>query len=218
MAKYTIDLANRFQSAFGFTAKNALGLSNSESYQVKPNSLGDKKSNSGLYNNINLFDDQSEQFETFKLIQSGTEEGAILNFGAFPFIDGKDAVKDWFAPPPILSFSRGKNIKTTAINGSDGEVIESYGLKSWDIKMQGLIIDMNKHYYPADKLKKISQVFELGAQFKVESPIFAELGITCLYFTNLSGLSGVEGYEDTWKYSLSAKSIKPIEFSLKEKK
>ncbi|MDE5424027.1 DUF6046 domain-containing protein [Ancylomarina sp. DW003] len=224
MGKFTIDLANRFQNAFGFVAKNALG---------KTEGIG--FSNSGLYHNINFFDGKTEEFEVLELIQSGTEGGSVLRFGAFPFIGGNYGIledtgidkptkkslsgdTDWFAPPPILSFSRGKNIKTTAINGSDGEVIESYGLKSWDIQMQGLIIDMNKHHYPADKLKKIREVFELGTQFNVESSIFAELDISCLYFTKLSGLSGVEGYEDTWKYTLSAKSIKPIEFSLKETK
>jgi len=220
MGKYTINLANRFQSAFGFAAKNALG---------KIGGIG--LSNSGFYHNINLLDCETEEFETLELIQP-EKPGSPLKFGKFPFIGGNYGVledvgidkltekstpvdTDWFAPPPILSFSRGKNIKTTAINGSDGEVVESYGLKSWDIKMQGLIIDMNKHHYPADKLKKIHEVFELGTQFNVVSPIFNELGIKCLYFTGLSGLSGVEGYEDTWKYTLSAKSINPIEYSLK---
>ncbi len=224
MGKFTIDLANRFQNAFGFVAKNALG---------KKGGIG--LSNSGLYHGIQVFDDEKNAFEKLILTESGNKYGKgkllTLEFGSLPFIGGNHGILEEIGldvftsensenslllPPPILSFSRGKNIKTTPINGSDGEVVESYGLKSWDIQMQGLIIDMNKHDYPARELKEIIKVFELGTQFNVESSIFADLGITCLYFTNLSGLSGVEGYEDTWKYTLSAKSINPIEFSLKE--
>jgi len=213
MPKYTISLADRFSSAFGFVAKNMAGKL-----------LGVGLSDSGLYTNFQLIENAEATFEEMVL----TGNGFDLKFGAYPFIGGNygvldslgilgnnESVSDVFAPPPMLSFSRGKNMKTTAIPGSDAEVVESFGLKSWQIKMQGLLIDMSDHQYPSMQIQQFRKVFEVGNQFDVESQIFDDLGIFSIYFTEINSLSGVEGFEDTWKYSLTAKSIQPVEFGLK---
>jgi len=213
MPKYTISLADRFSSAFGFVAKN-----------MASKLLGVGLSDSGLYTNIQLIENGDAIFDEITLRGNGFD----LRFGAFPFVGGNHGVLDSlgilknkssestvFAPPPMFTFSRGKNIQTTSINGSDAEVVENYGLKSWRIKIQGLLIDMDNHQYPSDKIRMIRQVFEVGNQFAVEGKIFDDLGIDSIYFTELNTLSGVEGFEDTWKYTLTAKSIIPVEFGLK---
>lgn len=213
MGKYTIDLATRYQNAFGFVAKNVAGKL-----------LGVGLSNSGLYTNIQLIENKEASFDEMIL----TGNGFDLKFGAYPFVGGnyglldslgilgnEESISDVFAPPPMFTFSRGKNIKTTAIPGSDAEVVENYGLKSWQIKMQGLLIDMKDHTYPSQQIQQFRKVFEVGSQFDVESEIFDDLGIYSIYFTEINSLSGVEGFEDTWKYSITARSISPVEFGLK---
>lgn len=133
-------------------------------------------------------------------------EEATMTFGSM--IAGQNV----FAPPPMVSFSKSKNLVITEIDGSDGEVVERYGDKSWEIKLQGIIVDMINHQYPEEAVVKLREFFNTAAPLKVISNgMFADLNIDSIYFTNVD-ISGVAGFADTIQYTLSARSIKPVEF------
>ncbi len=121
--------------------------------------------------------------------------------------------QNMFAPPPMVSFSKSKNLVITEIDGSDAEVVERYGDKSWEIKLQGIIIDMKNHQYPQAGVVKLREFFNAPEAFEVTtSTMFHNLDINSIYFTNVD-ISGVSGFADTIQYTLSARSIKPIEFT-----
>ena len=117
------------------------------------------------------------------------------------------------APPPMLSFQRDKNIIKTAIDGSDSEVVESFGCKSWEITMEGILVDMESHQYPQTKMQELREMFEVNNSFEVfDCDIMADLGIENIYIDKLNELKVLMEYQDTIKYKLIAHSIKPVEF------
>jgi hypothetical protein len=210
MGKYVIDISERFLAGFGFLAKN-----------IAPRLLKVGYNGKFLYGNIDVYDESSHTFD--ELFLSGN--GFDIKFGAMPFLKGdsgllssdaseNDVIDRVFAPPPMVSFSRSKKIKTTSITDSDVEVIENFGNGSWSIKIQGILIDMENHVYPSKWVKTLNKVLEVNKPYEVASDIFADHGIQWIYFTNIES-TGVQGFEDTWKFSLTARSIKPVEFQLK---
>ena len=117
------------------------------------------------------------------------------------------------APPPMVSFKRLKNIKTSNIDGSDIEVVESFGLKPWEITIAGLLIDMENHQSPSSKMRTFRTIFETNDVFDVlESQIFEDLGIESIYIDRLDELKVLEDYQDTIQFKMTAFSIKPLEF------
>jgi len=206
--QYKVDLLGRYISAFGFLAKRF-------------STLGVGISHSGIYANINTYTVDDSEFDEIILRANGIE----LKFGAMPFVGGNYgvlagllgkkelAVGDIFAPPPMLSFSRQKNINETPIEEGDGVVVEYYGLQPWSVKIQGLLIDMDEHSYPHDREKQLNKLFEYAGRVDVVGDLFANKGIDSIYFTSID-IEGIEGYEDTVKYTLLARSIKPVEFEL----
>lgn len=124
-----------------------------------------------------------------------------------------DAVSGVLAPPPMLSFKREKNIITTRIDGSDAVIVESFGAKEWDITLDGILVDMQHHTYPANEMRQLREMFEANTTFEVwDCDILADLGIEQIYFDKLEDLKVLEDYPDTVKFALKAKSIKPLEF------
>ena len=117
------------------------------------------------------------------------------------------------APPPMVSFKRLKSIKTTSIDGSDIEVVESFGLKPWEITIAGLLIDMENHQYPSSKMRTFRTIFETNDVFDVlESQIFEDLDIKSIYIDRLDELKVLEDYQDTIQFKMTAFSTKPLEF------
>ena len=117
------------------------------------------------------------------------------------------------APPPMLIFNRDKNIIKTPVDGSDSEVIESFGCKSWEISIEGILVDMENHQYPQTKMQEFREMFEVNNSFEVlDCDIMADLRIENIYFDNVKDLKVLAEYQDTIKYKLTAHSIKPVEF------
>lgn len=120
-----------------------------------------------------------------------------------------------FAPCPMLSFSRQKNLIETPISGSDNVVIERWGTGQWDISIQGVLIDVDNHRYPDNEIQKLVQLFEYNGIIKVVGEQFYDKGIDSIYISSVD-FSYVEGFSDSVKYTLSAKSIKEVGFNLLE--
>ena len=100
------------------------------------------------------------------------------------------------------------------MDGDDeAEIVENFGVNSWDIDLNGLLVDMDEHGYPGAKVRQIARFFEINDVIDVACPLLLDMGIRSVYFKEQS-FEPVEGFPDTVKYSLTAKSIKPALFSL----
>lgn len=133
---------------------------------------------------------------------------------SFGIASGEDKT-EYMAPPLMVSFSRGKNVVRTAIDRSETEVVEHFGLKPWTITIQGIIIDETNRQYPGDLLRKINELFSAWGTYKVESDFFLDLDITEVFFDDDFTVGFVEGYTDTVKFTVRAISILPVEIRTK---
>jgi hypothetical protein len=183
-----IDIAERMRTAFGFTAASQRNKLATQNVEVYVNEYS---------------------FEEFTLRSPDNQTMAFRDM-----VKGVDG--EVYAPPPMISFSKGKNLVLTEIDGSDAEVVERYGDKSWEVKIKGVLVDMVNHQYPSAQVIKMREFFNVGAPFAVEGQMFDDLEIKSIYFTNVE-IAGVAGYEDTIQFSIDARSIKPVEFFLVNK-
>lgn len=189
-----IDLGARLKAAFGYAAGG-------EGDRLKKRDFSSQHgiSEAGIYVN-------NASFEEITLKKNDREK---LFFGSM--MANKSDGNLLYAPPPMCSFTKSKNLIITEIDGSDAEVVERYGDKSWQIKLQGLLIDMQNHLYPKKEVIKLREFFDLQEAIAVEGEFFDDLNIKSIYFTDVE-IAGVAGYADTIQYTLTAKSIKPVEF------
>lgn len=192
--KIVIDLAERFKNAFGYVTKN-------ESSNLKNSGFTDSTgiAKADVYVNNNI------SFEDIRI----TGNGFDLLFGYNPFSKG-GGLGDLFAPPPMISFRKQKNINRTEIDGSDAEVVERYGDRSWEINIQGIIIDMVNHEYPSGQVQTLRRLFNTKKPFEVCGQMFDDLEIRTIYFEDFE-VAGVQGFQDTMQYTLSGRSMKPVE-------
>jgi hypothetical protein len=141
-----------------------------------------------------------------------------LKFGFNYLADDSQFDEDyggWFAPPPIVSFKRSKNIGITIIDNADeSEIVENFSTNSWDIDIRGVLIDLENHRYPKAAMQKFAQFFSINDIIEVRnSALFNDLGIYSVWFKDQS-IEPVEAFPDTMRFTLTAKSIKPTEFSI----
>lgn len=187
-----IDIGARLQAAFGF-------VYNQQSSRLK--TLGFAKELAG----VSVFVQSDGSFEELTI----TGNGQNIRFAYDPLFAGSNI----FGPPPMVSFHKAKNLTITEIDGADAEVVERYGDRSWEIKIQALLIDMQEHQFPRNKIETIRRIFDNPAPFEIQGEIFDALNIRSIYFTDID-ISGVAGFEDTMSCTLDARSIKPVEFHL----
>jgi len=205
--KKQINIGERLKSAFGAVSKNV-------SHALKDFGKKNGISNAGVYSTNSVFE-KLTLTRTVKSASASTTTNVAPEKESITFdtmLTGKEKV---FAPPPMVSFSKSKNLVITEIDGTDAEVVERYGDKNWEIKLQGVIIDMKNHQYPEAGVIKLREFFNTSDALEVTSDIFAGLDIKSIYFTNVE-IGGVSGFADTIQYTLSARSIQPIEFTFKQ--
>ena len=214
--RYTVDLITRYQSAFGFVtgtlAGELEGALNGGIFRagMAYNEGRWRAAMAGKGNrtyDVEMYAPREWQWAEMTMKHEGKE----LHLGMGSLLKETQGV---FAPPPLLRFRRTKNITVTVIDGGDeAEVVENFGVNSWDIEMSGLLVDMDEHNYPGEKVKELAKFFEINDVIEVACPLLLDMGIKSIYFKE-QGLEPVEGFSDTVKYSLMAKSIKPVLFSL----
>lgn len=210
MAKKIIDLGSRFQQAFGF-------ISNNQAESLQRANFSDSIANAEVY-----LKDTRSSFEEITLVRKSNNQVISFRFGYMGFIEQDDNV---FAPPVICSFKHAKRIGQTIVSvNSDsgdeleyGEVVENYGRKPVGITIRGVLIDMQNHKYPSDRLKRLMELFYYNGTWEVEGQIFRDHKIKSIYFTEMED-AGVQGFEDTWSFTIEAQSIKPVEYFFKSKK
>ncbi|AXG70434.1 hypothetical protein KORDIASMS9_02674 [Kordia sp. SMS9] len=197
MTLISIDLASRYASAFGLIANKN---------QAKP-----KVSKSGKNYNLETYSDIDPEFESIKL----TFENNEFNFASLPFLKQNEAPEgNILAPPPLISFSRDKQLIETPVNDSDNVVIERWGTNPWNIRMRGLLIDVENRHYPEVSVTKLERLFDYNGVVDASGTQFFDKNIASIYFKSIE-ISGVQGYQDTVQYTLVAKSITPVSFTLR---
>ena len=203
--KKIIELGKRFANAFGFVGANTGA------------SLQETNITEALTGAKVVVKDGRSSYEEFTLKRPGLE----LKFGYTGLIKQLD---DVFAPPPLVSFKRSKRIDETIVSSNDangtelefGQVVENYGRKPIDIDIKGILVDMVNHQYPSDKVKQLVDLFDYNGAWEVEGKIFADHKIKSIYFIDMDD-APIQGYMDTWSFTLNARSIKPVEYFLNKK-
>lgn len=214
--RYTVDLISRYQSAFGFVSGTLVGeleglvngaifkagvAYNDAKWEALKRGRNDRKMD------VEVFAPRDWCWAEMTL----KHEGECLDFCMGSLTAETDGV---FAPPPLMRFRRSKNISVTVVDGGDeAEIVENFGVNSWDIDLSGILVDMDGHEYPGEKVKKLAKFFEINDVIDVTCDLLLDMGIRSIYFKE-QGFEPVEGFPDTIRYSLVAKSIKPAVFSL----
>lgn len=216
--RYTVDLISRYQSAFGFVTGTLVGelegLVNGAIFkagvaynEARWKALKTAKEKDGRDMDVELFAPRDWCWAEMRL----KHEDESLDFCMGSLMSETEGV---FAPPPLIRFRRSKNISVTVVDGGDeAEIVENFGVNSWDIDLSGVLVDMDGHEYPGEKVKKLAKFFEINDVIDVTCDLLLDVGIRSIYFKEQS-FEPVEGFPDTIRYSLVAKSIKPAVFSL----
>lgn len=201
MSRIYLDLIGRFDSAFGFAAKNIIGR------VIKWNPY-----------RFESLENPDEEFEDITL----KYEDVTLNFAAMPFIEknksafhiplskptGPD-LSDIVAPPPLISFSRKKNLIITELEGKDTEVVERFNTDTYDIRMRGILVDMKSHDYPSELVRTLHKLFDYNGIIEVSGTQFFEKDIHSIYIKEYE-ISGVAGFADTVQYTIVAKATSDV--------
>lgn len=214
--RYTVDLISRYQSAFGFVGGTLVGelegMANKAIFKAgiaynEARWEAEKAGRKETKFDVSLYAPADWHWAEMTL----THEDTKLNFSIGGLTSETEGV---FAPPPLMRFRRTKNITVTVVDGGDeAEIVENFGVNSWDIDLNGLLVDMDEHGYPGTKVQELAKFFEINDVIEVACPLLLDMGIKSIYFKE-QGFEPVEGVPDTVKYSLTAKSIKPALFSL----
>lgn len=188
--EFIINLSGRYAAAFGFLATTQRPTQAKVSTDY----------------NLAVFPVDEGDFEDIKFIYDGTEVkfGDMLNAKDFDGI---------LAPPPIINFTRDKDLIETQINGTDNLVIERWGTKPFDIRMRGLLIDVKDRHYPKDLIKQLNTLFDYNNVIDVVGTQFFDKNIKTVYSVGLE-FSPVQGFQDTVQYALNLRSISPVSFTL----
>lgn len=192
------NIGDRFKIAFGFVAAKMSTALTDKGFEAEV----EQPQNSQIL----LWNDKTK-FDEVKLYRDKIEFD-------FAFRQVAEEYNTVFATPPMLSFSRQKKLIVTSIdNVDDIEVVERYNTAPYDIDWKGLLIDMDNHTFPADKLKQLNEIFKFNGIWNVSSEIFDALEITAVYIQEVQ-IDFVEGFEDTIAYSFKMRAIKDLEYQL----
>lgn len=189
-----IDLSKRYAAAFGMLA---VGKAAQKLFVEKVN---DKNYDLQLYPKKD-FDSEYVKFTIPDL--EPLEFSNVLT--------GSDSTV--FAPPLLISFSREKSLVKTEVNDDDFVVIERWGMKPWDIKINGILIDLDNRVYPSDEIKKLNKAWNYKGVVEVVGRQFVEKEIDSIVFESIE-FTPIEGFEDTIQFTISAFSIKSVNFTL----
>lgn len=190
-----IDIASRYVAAFGNSAITSVVP------QIGDYNMGTYTADTTDFEDVTIKYDEKELKFAYKLLYAHST--------------AKKEDKSIFAPPLIIGFSREKNLIITPLNGDGMEVVERWNNQPWDISIQGILIDMEEHHYPTDKVEKLRRMFDYNNVLEVSGQLFYEKGIDFMYVKSIS-INGVEGFQDTVQFSIQARSITDIGFSIAE--
>ncbi|MGG7468680.1 DUF6046 domain-containing protein [Chryseobacterium arthrosphaerae] len=192
-----INLAARYAAAFGIMAIN-----NKINQAVV--TLEDNKYN------VEVYEDSDLDFEEVTMSYGSGDDAVSLKFARMLEGYGSGTI---YAPPLMMNFSSEKNLIETQISGSDEVVIERWGTKPWTIDIRGILIDVENHRYPSDKVNSLCRFFENNSVISVVGQQFIDKNIKSIYIKSIA-ITAIEGFQDTIQFTLTASSIKDVNFTL----
>ena len=197
----TFDFSGRYQAAFGFVTGNI-------SSRLDDYGFGDiiKEQHDTSYEIAVYLWDKKSAFDEVLLYKDSEEY-------LFAFRSLSEDYSEVFATPPMLSLKRAKKLVITPIDNSDIEVVERYATEPWEITWRGLLIDMENHEFPLEKMEQLNKIFEVNSVWNVASEILQAVGVEAIYIRDIS-IDFVEGFEDTIAYTLTTRSIRSLEYQL----
>jgi len=197
----------RYQAAFGYIPSNVNNAVFGRLFNIpvyKPQTV-----NGGEVEEIQLYEVAEVNFANVVFENLKTKKQ--YSFG----ITSPGDTNIYMAPPLMVSFSRDKNVVRTAVDRSETEVIEHFGLKPFTINIQGILIDQETRQHPRELLKAVNEMFGAWGTYKVTGDIFLDLEVYEIFFESNFNVSFVEGYADTVKFSVQAISTFPLELKKK---
>ncbi|OFX62698.1 MAG: hypothetical protein A2066_18875 [Bacteroidetes bacterium GWB2_41_8] len=192
------DFSGRLQAAFGFVAATT-------ATRLAQKAFGDVVKKSDL--NVDVYVMSREATFDEVTLYSGSETYH------FAYRSMAEQYSEVFATPPMLSLKRAKKLVITPIDNSDIEVVERYGTEPYEITWRGLLIDMENHEFPIDKMEALNRIFEASREWMVSSEILQKVGVLALYIRDIQ-IDFVEGFEDTIAYTMTTRAIRPVELQL----
>jgi len=193
------DFSGRVQAAFGFVTAAA-------SRVLYDKMFGDVVKESNI--NVDVFLSGKEATFDEITLRYNNSESYYFAYRSF-----SDDYSNIFATPPMLSMKRAKKVIITPIDNSDIEVIERYGTEPWEITWRGLLIDMENHEFPIDKMEALNKIFEANREWTVDSEILHKIGVDTIYIKDIS-IDFVEGFEDTISYTMTTRAIRSQQVQL----
>jgi hypothetical protein len=196
------DFTGRYLAAFGFVAASVGGRLLNEFANIIRN---DNLNEASVY----LWD-KSTAFDEVSIYRddAGTNEEYLFAFRSLA-----EEYSNVFATPPMLSLKRSKKLVITPIDNSDIEVVERYATEPYEITWRGLLIDMENHEFPLEKMETLNKIFEVNGVWNVASELLQAVGVEAIYIKDIS-FDFVEGYEDTISYNMTTRAIRPLEYQL----
>lgn len=195
------DFSGRYQTAFGFTP----GHISSALIEAGFDRAIKQRHNTNFQASVYVLDNDTH-FDEVMLYNDSDQY-------LFAYRELAEEYSEVFATPPIISLKRGKRLIITPIDNSDIEVVERFNTEPYQITLKGLMIDMEEHRFPLDKLEKLNDIFEVNSIWKVSSEILAAVRVDSIVIQDID-IEFVEGYEDTIAYNISARATKSIEYQL----
>lgn len=200
-----IDLTGRFDAAFGFAASNIIP----RIVRVNPFGFDNYTDNNPEFEDITLrYPDRVLNFASFPFVVASKQAFTV------PFLEREQPdISNIIAPPPMITFARDKKLIVTELNDQDTEVVERWNTGAYDVRIRGLLVDMEGHNYPSDAIRAMHKLFEYNDTIEVAGTQFYEKDISYIYLKDIE-IVGVTGYKDTMQYTITARSARDVSFTL----
>ena len=107
-----------------------------------------------------------------------------------------------FPNEPLVTVTSQKRIVETPSAGGTNDVIEHISLGHYQIKIQGVLVNMESDDAPEEDIIKIRTLYEANQSLEIESPLLSLFNIELFAFKSISfpaleGSIAVQGYEIT---------------------
>lgn len=123
------------------------------------------------------------------------------------YIDG------WLFPnEPLITISGAKRLIETPSAGGEQEVIEHIATGHYQIKIQGMLINMDSDDQPEVEIRKIRSLYESRQSLEIKSPLLNLFNINFFAFKTINW-PGLEGHQAMQGYEINGRSDKIISAS-----
>jgi len=112
-------------------------------------------------------------------------------------------IDGWLFPnEPLVTVTGQKKIVETTSAGGTNDVIEHISLGHYQVKIQGLLVNMESDDAPEAEISKIVSLYEANQSLEIQSPMLSLFDIKLFAFKSISfpaleGSASVQGYEIT---------------------